>query len=70
MSIWHLLITINIYFRFINAKYGSETGTILLHGEDNKNDIDNLKPKIAYTFNLKVNQITLTQENDFFIVHS
>jgi hypothetical protein len=59
-----------MYFRFINAKYGSEIGTILLHGEDDKNNNDKLKLKIAHTFNLKANQIILKQEKDFVIVHS
>jgi len=56
----------HIYFRFINTRYGSESGTILLH-ENDKNDLNELKPKIAHIFNLERNQIKLIQENDFII---
>lgn len=45
-----------------------EAGTILLHEGDDKNDLNKLKPKIAHTFNLKINEIKLIQENDFLIV--
>lgn len=54
-------------FRFVNVKYGSETGTVLLHAGDDKNDLNKLKPKIAHIFNLKTNKIKLLQENDIVI---
>lgn len=42
-------------------------GMVLLH-EDDKDDLNKLKPKVASTFNLKINEIKLTQENDFVLV--
>lgn len=57
-----------MYFRFINVKYGSEFGTVLLHEGDNKNDLKKLQLKIAHTFNLLTNQFTLVPENDFITI--
>ncbi|XP_027849362.2 isoleucine--tRNA ligase, cytoplasmic [Aphis gossypii] len=55
------------FTQFINAKFASETGTVLLNKDDDKNDLNKLKPKIARIFNLKIGQIKLIQENDVII---
>lgn len=40
---------------------------ILLH-EDDKDDLNKLKPQVACIFNLNVKKIKLIQENNFVIV--
>lgn len=40
---------------------------MLLNKDDDKNDLNKLKPKIARIFNLKIGQIKLIQENDVII---
>lgn len=60
------LIFVLFIFRFINVKYGSETGTILLH-EGDKVDLKNLKPKFAQIFNLEISKFELTEEKSIVI---
>lgn len=49
-------------------KYGSESGMVLIHKGDDKNDLNKLEPKIAHIFNLNLHQIKLVQEGDFVVV--
>lgn len=41
---------------------------VLIHTNDDKKDLNQLKPKIATTFNVNINQIKLVQESDFVAV--